>query len=166
VPTFIQLLKKKRYRIIRKTKTPALNGCPQKSGLLLRLTRVKPKKPNSAQRKVVKVKLSTGKYIAAYLPGMSFEVYPQTYAIVLVRGGRVRDLPGVRYKLIRGALELDSLLYRRNSRSKYGVKRLTDTLLKHMPNERFQVKPSFIFLKNMWFHMRFLRNKYTSTRAY
>ena len=166
MPTFIQLLKSKRTRATRKTKTPALKGCPHKSGFILRLTRVKPKKPNSAQRKVVKIKLSTGKHVLAYLPGMNFEMYPQTFAMVLMRGGRVRDLPGIHYKLIRGALELERVFYRRNARSKYGVKRQNIDRVKHPEVPKIQFSPSFVFLKRLWPHLNFLREKHAPMDAY
>lgn len=166
MPTYIQLLKKKRKRALRKTKTPALKGCPQKCGFILRISRVKPKKPNSAQRKVVKIKLSTDKIVLAYLPGMNFEMYPQMYATILLRGGRVRDLPGIHYKLIRGVLELERLFYRRNSRSKYGVRRASTEVIKYPERSMLYFTSSFIFLKSLWPHIKFFRGKYVPTFKY
>jgi len=104
-------------------KSPRLDGCPHKKGQCVRVTIIKPKKPNSAQRKLAKVKLSSNRFVLASIPGQSHTL--QEFSVVLVRGGRVRDLPGVHYKLIRGALDFQSKesFYRSQSRSKYGLKR-------------------------------------------
>lgn len=132
MPTINQLIKKGRKKQKRKNKTPALEGCPQKGGTVLSLKVIKPKKPNSAQRRVVRVRLTNGMTVTAYDPGECTNI--QEHAHVLVRGGRVKDLPGVRYHIIRGALDsssgsgptntsADVKVYRNVSRSKYGVKK-------------------------------------------
>ena len=120
--TLRQLYKNPRKRIRRRSRTLSLKNCPQKRGIVSRLYRVKPKKPNSAQRKVAKIKLCTNKTLLVYLPGMNFGLFPQIFANALIRGGRVRDLPGIRYKLIRGKYDITSILHRRQARSKYGVR--------------------------------------------
>lgn len=102
------------------SKAPALQGCPQRKGVCSRVYITKPKKPNSAQRKVAKVKLTTGKTVIAFIPGEGHNL--QEHSVVLVRGGRVQDLPGVRYKIVRGALDLGPVAGRTTSRSKYGAK--------------------------------------------
>jgi small subunit ribosomal protein S12 len=118
-----QLCKKiSRKKKLFKTKSPALRGKPQVRGVCLKIYNRTPKKPNSALRKVAKVKLSTGKKVECYIPGEKHTL--QQYSIVLVRGGRVPDLPGVKYHLIRGAYDLKGVKYRKTSRSKYGVKKL------------------------------------------
>ena len=117
--TLNQLIRKGRKIKIRKSKVPALKGNPQQRATCLKLTIMKPKKPNSAQRKIAKVKLSNGKKITTYIPGGSHTL--QEHSIVLVRGGRTPDLPGVRYKLVRGKLDLTPTADRKQSRSKYGV---------------------------------------------
>ena len=118
-----QLCKKKnRKKKIFKTKTPALMGNPQVRGTCIKIFNRTPKKPNSALRKVAKVKVSTGKKIECYIPGEGHTL--QNFSLVLVRGGRVADLPGVKYHLVRGAYDFKGVKYRKNSRSKYGVKRL------------------------------------------
>ena len=122
MPSLYQLYKNPRKRINRRSRTLSLQGCPQKKGILVRLYRVKPKKPNSAQRKVAKIRLCTSKILLVYLPGICLGLYPQMFANALIRGGRVRDLPGIRYKLIRGKYDVYSPLHRRRARSKYGVK--------------------------------------------
>jgi small subunit ribosomal protein S12 len=108
--------KKKIYRI----KTPALESSPQRKGVCIKVYTRSPKKPNSAIRKVAKVRLSTGKRVDAYIPGEGHNL--QEYSVVLIRGGRVPDLPGIKYKIIRGKLDLSGVKNRKNSRSKYGVK--------------------------------------------
>ena len=123
MPTIQQLRKNPRKRIKFRTRTLHLKKCPQKRGIILKMYRVSPKKPNSAQRKVVKVRLSTGKILFVYLPGVNYNVYPQMYANTLVRGGRVRDLPGIRLKAIRGTYDLSPVIGCLRSRSKYGAKR-------------------------------------------
>ncbi|KAJ3247871.1 hypothetical protein HDU78_002952 [Chytriomyces hyalinus] len=111
-------------RIPRKKKpaTPALNSCPQRRAVCLKVFTVKPKKPNSAQRKVARVRMTTGKVVLAYIPGEGHNL--QEHSVVLVRGGRVADCPGVRYKIIRGALDCQGVLNRTKGRSKYGTKRV------------------------------------------
>ncbi len=121
MPTISQLVKYGRERKERRSKSPALQGSPQKRGVCVRVYTVTPKKPNSALRKVARVRLSNGMEVTAYIPGEGHNL--QEHSIVLVRGGRVKDLPGVRYKIIRGALDAAGVANRRQSRSKYGTKR-------------------------------------------
>jgi small subunit ribosomal protein S12 len=121
MPTINQLVKKGRVKQHAKSKRPDLQKCPQKRGVCLYVTTRSPKKPNSALRKVARVRLSNGREITAYIPGESHNL--QEHNIVLVRGGRVRDLPGVRYHIIRGTLDAMGVPDRKHSRSKYGVKR-------------------------------------------
>ena len=121
MPTVNQLVRSPRVSQIRGSKTPLLNGCPQKRGVCLIVKTVTPKKPNSALRKVARVRLSTGKELTAYVPGEGHNL--QEHSIVLVRGGRVRDLPGIRYKIIRGVLDTLGVEGRRQARSRYGAKR-------------------------------------------
>jgi small subunit ribosomal protein S12 len=120
MPTINQLVRKPRTVQKTKTKTPVLDGCPQKRGVCLQVKTVTPKKPNSALRKVARVRLSNGKEITAYIPGEGHNL--QEHSIVLVRGGRVRDLPGVRYKIIRGVLDTLGVADRKQARSRYGAK--------------------------------------------
>lgn len=122
MPTYNQLCKKKRVNKLKLNKTPALEGCPQKKGICIKLVIRAPKKPNSALRKLVKLKLSNGKRVYAYIPGEGHNL--QRYSTVLMRGGRVKDLPGVKYHLIRGKLDLLGIKKRKTSRSKYGTKNL------------------------------------------
>jgi small subunit ribosomal protein S12 len=122
MPTYNQLCKKKRINKIKLNKTPALEGCPQKKGICIKIVIRAPKKPNSALRKLVKLKLSNGKRVYAYIPGEGHNL--QQYSTVLMRGGRVKDLPGVKYHLIRGKLDLLGIKKRKTSRSKYGTKNL------------------------------------------
>jgi small subunit ribosomal protein S12 len=122
MPTYNQLCKKRRINKIKLNKTPALEGCPQKKGICIKIVIRAPKKPNSALRKLVKLKLSNGKKIYAYIPGEGHNL--QQYSTVLMRGGRVKDLPGVKYHLIRGKLDLLGIKKRKTSRSKYGTKNL------------------------------------------
>jgi small subunit ribosomal protein S12 len=122
VPTYNQICRKKRKNKIKLNKTPALEHCPQKRGICLKLVVRAPKKPNSALRKLAKLRLSNGKKIYAYIPGEGHNL--QQYSTVLIRGGRVKDLPGVKYHLIRGKLDLLGLKNRKTSRSKYGTKNL------------------------------------------
>ncbi|AEH22849.1 ribosomal protein S12 [Thermodesulfobacterium geofontis OPF15] len=119
MPTINQLVRLGRGKKIRKSRAPALQGCPQKRGVCVRVYTVTPKKPNSALRKVARVRLTNGIEITAYIPGIGHNL--QEHSVVLVRGGRVRDLPGVRYKIIRGALDAAGVQNRRKSRSKYGT---------------------------------------------
>jgi len=121
MPTINQLIKHGREKRKKKSKAPALEGNPQKRGVCVRVYTVTPKKPNSALRKVTRVRLSNGIEVTAYIPGEGHNL--QEHSIVLVRGGRVKDLPGVRYKVIRGALDTAGVQGRRQSRSKYGAKR-------------------------------------------
>ncbi|MBI1345242.1 30S ribosomal protein S12 [bacterium] len=121
MPTINQLIRKPRKVQPVRTKTPVLESCPQKRGVCLLVKTTTPKKPNSALRKVARVRLSNGKEITAYIPGEGHNL--QEHSIVLVRGGRVRDLPGVRYKIIRGVLDCLGVAKRRQARSRYGNKR-------------------------------------------
>jgi small subunit ribosomal protein S12 len=123
MPTINQLIRKGRRRFKRKPKAPVLAACPQKRGMCLRVMTQTPKKPNSALRKVARVRLSSGKEVTAYIPGEGHNL--QEHSIVLIRGGRVRDLPGVRYHIIRGAKNTDTsgVDGRKQSRSKYGSKK-------------------------------------------
>ncbi len=121
MPTIQQLIRLGREKVSRKSKSPALQGCPQKRGVCIRVYTTTPKKPNSALRKVAKVRLSNGVEVIAYIPGEGHNL--QEHSIVLVRGGRVKDLPGVRYHIVRGALDAQGVEGRRQGRSKYGAKR-------------------------------------------
>jgi len=121
MPTTNQLIKKGRKEIIKKNKTPALGACPQKRGVCVRVFTTTPKKPNSALRKVARVKLTNGMDVAAYIPGEGHNL--QEHSLVLLRGGRVKDLPGVRYHIIRGALDTAGVEGRAQGRSKYGKKK-------------------------------------------
>lgn len=120
MPTIQQLVRNGRTRPTHKTKAPALKGSPQRRGVCTRVQTITPKKPNSALRKVARVRLTTGVEVTAYIPGVGHNL--QEHSIVLVRGGRVRDLPGVRYKIIRGALDAAGVRDRKQGRSKYGAK--------------------------------------------
>jgi len=121
MPTINQLVRKGRKRIKKKTNTPALKGAPQKRGVCTRVYTSTPKKPNSALRKVARVRLTTGVEVTAYIPGIGHNL--QEHSVVLVRGGRVKDLPGVRYHIVRGTLDTLGVEDRRQGRSKYGAKR-------------------------------------------
>ena len=121
MPTINQLVRRPRVTQKAKKKNVALESCPQKRGVCLLVKTVTPKKPNSALRKVARVRLSNGKEVTAYIPGIEHNL--QEHSIVLVRGGRVRDLPGVRYHIVRGTLDCLGVDARRQSRSKYGAKR-------------------------------------------
>jgi len=120
MPTINQLLRKGRKKIVTKSKVPALGGSPQKRGVCTRVYTTTPKKPNSALRKVARVRLTNQMEVSAYIPGEGHNL--QEHSVVLVRGGRVRDLPGVRYKVIRAALDAAGVADRRKARSKYGAK--------------------------------------------
>lgn len=120
MPTINQLVKKGRESVEKKKKSPALQSNPQKRGVCVRVYTTTPKKPNSALRKVARVKLTNGIEVTAYIPGEGHNL--QEHSIVLVRGGRVKDLPGVRYKVVRGALDAAGVAKRKQSRSKYGTK--------------------------------------------
>lgn len=139
MPTINQLVRKGRKRVIKKTKTPALRfiynalknrttqsrGSPQKRGVCVLVKTTTPKKPNSALRKIARVRLTNGMEVTAYIPGEGHEL--QEHSVVLINGGRVRDLPGVRYHIIRGALDTTGVANRRQGRSKYGAKRVKAT---------------------------------------
>ena len=121
MPTINQLVRKGRQDKVGKTKTPALKGSPQRRGVCTRVYTTTPKKPNSALRKVARVRLTSGIEVTAYIPGEGHNL--QEHSIVLVRGGRVRDLPGVRYHIVRGVLDSQGVADRKQARSKYGAKR-------------------------------------------
>jgi len=121
MPTIQQLVRKGRTKLIDKSKAPALDSCPQRRGVCVRVYTTTPKKPNSAMRKVARVRLTNSKEVNAYIPGEGHNL--QEHSIVLIRGGRVKDLPGVRYHLIRGALDTSGVEGRKQGRSKYGAKR-------------------------------------------
>jgi small subunit ribosomal protein S12 len=121
LPTINQLIKKGRKIIKRKSSTPAMQGCPQKRGVCTRVYTSTPKKPNSALRKVARVRLTNGIEVTSYIPGEGHNL--QEHSIVLIRGGRVKDLPGVRYHVIRGTLDTSGVTDRRQGRSKYGAKK-------------------------------------------
>jgi len=120
MPTINQLIRKGRRRVRAKTTAPALAGCPQKRGVCLRVYTTTPKKPNSALRKVARVRLSNGMEVTTYIPGEGHNL--QEHSVVLLRGGRVKDLPGVRYHIVRGTLDASGVQGRKQSRSKYGTK--------------------------------------------
>ncbi|MAB90511.1 MAG: 30S ribosomal protein S12 [Planctomycetota bacterium] len=121
MPTINQLVRKGRKKVLKKSKSPVLDSSPQKRGVCQQVKTQTPKKPNSALRKIARVRLSNGKETTAYIPGEGHNL--QEHSIVLLRGGRVRDLPGVRYHIIRGTLDASGVDDRRRSRSKYGTKR-------------------------------------------
>ena len=121
MPTYNQLVKTGRTPKVRRRKSPALQQCPQRRGVCLQVKTKTPKKPNSALRKVAWVRLSNGQEVIAYIPGEGHNL--QEHSVVLVRGGRVKDLPGVRYHIVRGSLDLQGVKDRKQSRSKYGAKR-------------------------------------------
>lgn len=121
MPTINQLVRKARVKRRSRTKSPALVNCPQKRGVCTRVYTQTPKKPNSALRKVARVRLTTGMEVTSYIPGVGHNL--QEHSVVLIRGGRVKDLPGVRYHIIRGKLEAHGVQGRKQSRSKYGAKR-------------------------------------------
>lgn len=122
MPTISQLIRKGRKKIIKKISSPALTGSPQRRGVCTRVYTSTPKKPNSALRKVARVRLTSGFEVTAYIPGEGHNL--QEHSIVLIRGGRVKDLPGVRYHIIRGTLDASGVVDRKKSRSKYGAKRI------------------------------------------
>ncbi len=130
MPTYGQLIKKKRKKKDKKLKSTALGGNPQKRGVCLYVKTATPKKPNSALRKIAKVRLTNGKEVIAYIPGIGHNL--QEHSIVLVRGGKVRDLPGVKYHILRGTFDTGGVEGRKKSRSKYGTKR---------PSEKGEKKP-------------------------
>ena len=121
MPTISQLIRRGRILKKKKTKSPALKACPQRRGVCLQVRTMTPKKPNSALRKIARVRLTTGIEVTSYIPGEGHNL--QEHSIVLVRGGRVKDLPGVRYHIVRGTLDAAGVNQRKKSRSKYGAKR-------------------------------------------
>lgn len=121
MPTIAQLVRHGRQSMLAKTKSPALRDCPQKRGVCLRVYTTTPKKPNSALRKVARVRLTNSMEVTAYIPGVGHNL--QEHSIVMIRGGRVKDLPGVRYHIIRGTLDSAGVADRKQGRSKYGAKR-------------------------------------------
>ena len=121
MPTINQLIKNERQKIKDKTKSPALTSCPQRRGVCTRVYTTTPKKPNSAMRKVARVRLTNGFEVTTYIPGIGHNL--QEHSVVLIRGGRVKDLPGVRYHIIRGTLDTQGVANRTQSRSKYGTKK-------------------------------------------
>ncbi len=121
MPTIAQLVRKERQRTTDKTKSPALTNCPQRRGVCTRVYTTTPKKPNSALRKVARVRLTNGFEVTSYIPGIGHNL--QEHSVVLIRGGRVKDLPGVRYHIVRGTLDTAGVANRAKSRSKYGAKR-------------------------------------------
>jgi small subunit ribosomal protein S12 len=120
MPTISQLVRKGREDVRNKSKTPAMQACPQKRGVCIRVYTTTPKKPNSALRKVARVRLTNGLEVTSYIPGVGHNL--QEHSIVMIRGGRVKDLPGIRYHIIRGTLDTAGVANRRQSRSKYGAK--------------------------------------------
>src|SRR5438132_1093375 len=121
MPTINQLIRKGRTRVTQKSNVPALQACPQKRGVCTRVYTTTPKKPNSALRKVARVRLTKGHEVTGYIPGEGHNL--QEHSVVLLRGGRVKDLPGVRYHIIRGSLDTSGVANRKRGRSKYGAKR-------------------------------------------
>ncbi len=121
MPTINQLVRKPRKDIAKRNNVPAMQACPQKRGVCTRVTTTTPKKPNSAMRKIARVRLTNGYEVTAYIPGEGHNL--QEHSVVLIRGGRVKDLPGVRYHIIRGTLDTQGVKDRRRGRSKYGVKK-------------------------------------------
>ena len=121
MPTINQLVRKGREKIIKRNKVPALDACPQKRGVCIRVYTTTPKKPNSALRKVARVKLTNGHEVSAYIPGEGHNL--QEHSVVLIRGGRVKDLPGVRYHILRGTLDTQGVETRKQRRSHYGTKK-------------------------------------------
>lgn len=121
MPTIAQLIRKPRQRTPPRNKVPAMQACPQKRGICTRVSTTTPKKPNSALRKIARIRLTNGFEVTGYIPGEGHNL--QEHSVVLIRGGRVKDLPGVRYHIIRGALDAQGVQKRRQGRSKYGAKR-------------------------------------------
>ena len=124
MPTIQQLVRKGRAKLEEKSKAPAMKSCPQRRGVCTRVYTTTPKKPNSAMRKVARVRLTDGMEVTAYIPGEGHNL--QEHSIVLIRGGRVKDLPGTRYHIVRGTLDTAGVAKRRQARSKYGAKRPKD----------------------------------------
>lgn len=121
MPTISQLVRQGRKKVVKKSTAPALDSCPQRRGVCTRVFTTTPKKPNSALRKVARVRLSNGIEVTAYIPGIGHNL--QEHSVVMIRGGRVKDLPGVRYHIIRGTLDAAGVQNRNRGRSKYGTKR-------------------------------------------
>ena len=121
MPTINQLVRSGREKVIKRNKVPALDACPQKRGVCIRVYTTTPKKPNSALRKVARVKLTNGQEVSAYIPGEGHNL--QEHSVVLIRGGRVKDLPGVRYHILRGTLDTQGVEARKQRRSHYGAKK-------------------------------------------
>ena len=121
MPTISQLVRFERTKVVKRKKTPALQECPQRRGVCTRVYTTTPKKPNSALRKVARVRLTNGIEVSAYIPGEGHNL--QEHSVVMIRGGRVKDLPGVRYNIVRGTLDTAGVADRRQRRSKYGAKR-------------------------------------------
>jgi len=121
MPTIAQILRKPRVDKVKRTKSPALKSCAQRRGVCVQVKTMTPKKPNSALRKIARVRLSNAQEVTAYIPGEGHNL--QEHSIVLVRGGRVKDLPGVRYHIVRGTLDCQGVANRKRSRSKYGAKK-------------------------------------------
>ncbi|MCD5411380.1 30S ribosomal protein S12 [Thermodesulfovibrionales bacterium] len=121
MPTIAQLIKNGRKKVVKKTKSPALQNCPQRRGVCVRVYTTTPKKPNSALRKVARLRLTNGVEVTAYIPGVGHNL--QEHSMVLIRGGRVKDLPGVRYHIIRGVLDCAEVANRKQGRSIYGTKK-------------------------------------------
>ena len=121
MPTLNQLVRKERKKLNKKTKSPALTNCPQRRGVCTRVYTTTPKKPNSALRKVARIRLTNGFEVSSYIPGIGHNL--QEHSVVLIRGGRVKDLPGVRYHIIRGTLDTQGVQNRNQARSKYGAKK-------------------------------------------
>ena len=121
MPTIQQLIRSERTRLTRKTKSPALRSCPERRGVCTRVYTSTPKKPNSALRKVARVRLTNGQEVSSYIGGEGHNL--QEHSVVLIRGGRVKDLPGVRYHVVRGSLDTSGVAKRKQARSKYGAKR-------------------------------------------
>ena len=121
MPTIQQLVRKGRQKLVDKSKSPALDSCPQRRGVCVRVYTTTPKKPNSAMRKVARVRLTNGKEVNAYIPGEGHNL--QEHSIILIRGGRVKDLPGVRYHVVRGIYDTSGVEGRKKKRSKYGAKK-------------------------------------------
>lgn len=128
MPTINQLVRKPRVKVVTKSKVPALEACPQRRGVCTRVYTTTPKKPNSALRKVAKVRLTNGYEVISYIGGEGHNL--QEHSVVLIRGGRVKDLPGVRYHMVRGSLDTAGVKDRKQSRSKYGAKRPKDVKAK------------------------------------
>ncbi|OOC31314.1 30S ribosomal protein S12 [Helicobacter pylori] len=134
MPTINQLIRKERKKVVKKTKSPALVECPQRRGVCTRVYTTTPKKPNSALRKVAKIRLTSKFEVISYIPGEGHNL--QEHSIVLVRGGRVKDLPGVKYHIVRGALDTAGVNKRTVSRSKYGTKKAKATDKKAADNKK------------------------------